>query len=117
MIGICILTVGVTATANAQELKDLFSTAPQETSLFASTIQLYQKFISSSDGDRCPMYPSCSAYAKKAFQVHGLLKGWILTSDRLIRCGHDEVELSGRKLIKGKYLTPDPLENNDFLYK
>lgn len=86
-------------------------------SFFDQTIRLYQKILSRSDGDRCPMYPSCSAYAKQAFNTHGPVKGWILTSDRLLRCGHDEIELSGQKQINGKYLTPDPLDKNDFLYK
>lgn len=63
------------------------------------------------------MVPSCSGYAKQAFHTHGFIKGWILTSDRLLRCGHDEVELSGRKLIKGQYKTPDPLNKNDFLFR
>jgi putative membrane protein insertion efficiency factor len=89
----------------------------QETSFLSQSIEIYQKFLSRSDGDRCPMYPSCSAYAKQAFHAHGLIKGWILTSDRLLRCGHDEIELSGRKIIKGKYKTPDPLDKNDFLFR
>lgn len=63
------------------------------------------------------MYPSCSTYARQAFRTHGAIKGWILASDRLLRCGHDEIELSGRKKIKGQYVTPDPLEKNDFLFR
>ncbi|MGD9209829.1 MAG: membrane protein insertion efficiency factor YidD [Desulfobacteraceae bacterium] len=89
----------------------------EDPSFFSQSIRTYQKIISRSDGDRCPMYPSCSAYARQAFQTHGLIKGWILTSDRLLRCGHDEVHLSGRIQINGKYVTPDPLNKNDFLFK
>jgi putative component of membrane protein insertase Oxa1/YidC/SpoIIIJ protein YidD len=89
----------------------------QETSFLSQSIGIYQNFLSRSDDDRCPMYPSCSTYAKQAFHTHGLIKGWILTSDRLLRCGHDEIELSGRKIIKGKYKTPDPLDKNDFLFR
>ena len=88
-----------------------------EKSFLEQSIGLYQKFLSGADGGRCPMYPSCSAYAKQAFHSHGFLKGWILTSDRLLRCGHDELRLSGQQKIKGKYLTPDPLDRNDFLFK
>ena len=101
----------------AESVPPALQKAPQETSFLSQSLSFYQKILSHSDGDRCPMYPSCSAYAKQAFHTHGLIKGWILTSDRLLRCGHDEVKLSGRKLIKGRYKTPDPLDKNDFLFR
>ena len=34
------------------------------------------------DGPRCPMYPSCAAYAEKAIRRHGFL-GFLLSVDRL----------------------------------
>lgn len=89
----------------------------RDASFLDQSIRIYQKYLSRSDGDRCPMYPSCSAYARQAFKTHGPIKGWILTTDRLLRCGHDEVDLSDRIRINGKYVTPDPLNNNDFLFK
>jgi uncharacterized protein len=73
-------------------------------------LDLYQRFISGADGQRCPMYPSCSHYARHAFEKHGFIKGWILTSDRLLRCGRDETRLS-RQHHGGAY---DPLEANTF---
>jgi uncharacterized protein len=75
-----------------------------------SPLDLYQRFISGADGQRCPMYPSCSHYARQSFEKHGFIKGWIITSDRLLRCGRDETRLS-RQQHGGAY---DPLEANTF---
>lgn len=46
----------------------------------------YQRFISPLLGPRCRFYPSCSAYAKEAVQVHGALRGSWLAARRLSRC-------------------------------
>ncbi len=50
---------------------------------------VYTTFISDTRGQSCPMYPSCSHYSMQAFGQHGALKGLLMTSDRLIRCGHE----------------------------
>jgi uncharacterized protein len=34
----------------------------------------------------CKYHPSCSQYAIEAFRTHGLLKGAVLASWRLLRC-------------------------------
>lgn len=46
----------------------------------------YQRFISPLLGPRCRFYPSCSAYALEAVQVHGALRGSWLAVRRLSRC-------------------------------
>lgn len=46
----------------------------------------YRRFISPLLGPRCRFYPSCSAYAIEALQVHGALRGVGLTIWRLLRC-------------------------------
>jgi uncharacterized protein len=84
-----------------------------EESLFVSPIAFYQKFISPADGNRCQMSPSCSAYSKEAFQTHGFFLGWIMTCDRLMRCGRDETHLSPGILTPEGRLTLDPLSAND----
>ncbi len=104
-------------TVQAEEVNFFSERRAKEPSFLEQSIGFYQKFLSGADGNRCPMYPSCSAYAKQAFHAHGFIKGWILTSDRLLRCGHDELHLSGQKKINGKYLTSDPIDRNDFLFK
>jgi uncharacterized protein len=46
----------------------------------------YQRFVSPLLGPRCRFYPSCSAYALEAVQVHGALRGSWLAARRLSRC-------------------------------
>ncbi len=65
-------------------------------------------------GGQCPMYPSCSQYSRQAVARHGPVIGWVMTTDRLLRCGRDETHLSPRILINGRYKTYDPVEANDF---
>ena len=67
-------------------------------------LRFYQEFISPIDGDRCPMTPTCSQYAAQAFKKHGPVMGWIMTCDRLTRCG----------LHKEPALRLDPVADNDF---
>lgn len=52
-------------------------------------INIYQKYISPIKGSHCPMYPSCSNYGLQAFKTYNPLKAFTLTSDRLMRCGHE----------------------------
>lgn len=82
--------------------------------LFLFPINFFRKYISGADGDRCPMHPSCSTYSLEAFKKHGPLKGWIITCDRLMRCGRNEVKLSPPIIAREKTRTSDPLKNNDF---
>lgn len=77
-------------------------------------IDFYQKHISVVDGNRCPMHPSCSNYAKQAFEKHGVVIGWVMTLDRLVRCGRCEAELSDPIVVNGHRLIHDPVEANDF---
>lgn len=62
----------------------------------------------------CPMYPSCSAYAKTAFEKHGPLLGWTMTFDRLIRCGRDETSHAKEIYINERWRYHDPVAHNDF---
>lgn len=82
-----------------------------------SAIGFYQRFISPADGDRCPMHPSCSRYAQQAIQREGLIVGWVLACDRLLRCGRDETRLSRRVHVNGQRLVYDPLDANTFWWK
>jgi putative component of membrane protein insertase Oxa1/YidC/SpoIIIJ protein YidD len=53
-------------------------------------IKFYQKYISGIRGGECPMYPSCSAYGMKVFSETGFAAGFVLTAERLMRCGHEQ---------------------------
>jgi len=80
-------------------------------------IKFYRKFISSVDGNRCRMEPTCSKYCLEAIKKHGSLLGWIMCSDRLMRCGRDEEKLSLPVWINGEKRNYDPLRKNDFWWR
>jgi len=77
-------------------------------------VELHSAYISPIDGKNCPMYPSCSRYSLQCLEKHGLLIGWVMTFDRLLRCGRDELRLSPEIVVNDELLCYDPLENNDF---
>ncbi len=52
----------------------------------AGLIAGYRKFISPLLGAHCRFYPSCSAYAYEAIQLHGAGRGSWLAVRRLSRC-------------------------------
>ena len=62
----------------------------------------------------CPMTPHCSAYALTAVEQHGPLLGLVMTFDRLIRCGNDEIHLSPEVFVNGRRRTYDPVEANEW---
>tara|TARA_B100001029_G_C15035451_1_gene439825 strand:+ start:77 stop:310 length:234 start_codon:yes stop_codon:yes gene_type:complete len=54
--------------------------------LFILSIILYQRLISPYQPQSCRFQPTCSEYAKEAIERHGIVKGSILASKRLIKC-------------------------------
>jgi putative membrane protein insertion efficiency factor len=70
--------------------------------LLVAPLRVYQRFVSPVIPPSCRFYPSCSAYAVEALQVHGPLRGSWLTVRRLLRCapwhpgGYDPVPHPGR---------------------
>ena len=49
-------------------------------------IKSYQYLLSPLFSSHCRFYPSCSAYALEAIELHGTIKGLWLTIKRLLRC-------------------------------
>jgi len=49
-------------------------------------IRLYQLCLSPFFGNQCRFYPTCSAYAAEAIDVHGAVRGLWLAVKRLLRC-------------------------------
>jgi len=95
-------------------LKPLHEAGEKQESFLLYPLKFYRNFISSADGDRCPMYPTCSQYCMDSVKKHGSLTGWIMCSDRLMRCGRDETKLSAPVWINGGKRSYDPVSNNDF---
>lgn len=54
--------------------------------ILVAPIRWYQRFISPALPATCRYYPTCSAYAMQALQVHGALRGSWLAVRRLGRC-------------------------------
>lgn len=77
-------------------------------------VEVYRNYISPIDGKDCPMYPTCSEYSILCFKKHGFFIGWMMTCDRLYRCGRDELRLSPKIIVNGEIRCNDPIENNDF---
>lgn len=86
----------------------------EDTAFAPRIIGFYKKYISRAIGSRCPMYPSCSTYCVEAFKKHGYAIGWIMTCDRLLRCGRDEIKTSDIVYANGGKRCYDPVDNNDF---
>jgi putative membrane protein insertion efficiency factor len=49
-------------------------------------LKAYRLVISPLYGNVCRYYPSCSAYALRAVEVHGAFRGSWLAARRLLRC-------------------------------
>ena len=83
---------------------------PQETSelklVATGLIRLYQKFISSQDGPTCNFVPTCSRFGMACIQEYGILRGVILTADRLIRCNGSHATHYHKDPITQKYIDP-----------
>lgn len=77
-------------------------------------LHFYREYISQVDGERCKMYPSCSAYALAAIKKHGFFLGYMMTADRLIHESNEMDTAPKIKLKNGKERFYDPVEANDF---
>jgi uncharacterized protein len=53
---------------------------------FVLPIRFYQRFVSPLTPPSCRFRPSCSEYAAQAVLVHGMLKGVVLATWRILRC-------------------------------
>lgn len=76
-------------TARTQMRGPEISGSAASDSRVSGLIGFYQRYISPVDGERCLMEPGCSQYAHASITRFGILKGIILSADRLMRCGYD----------------------------
>jgi len=85
--------------------------------VIGSSLTLYQKLISPSQGDVCNFSPSCSHFGKGAIEKYGPIWGILMATDRLMRCNpwsyqHFNTYYEGIRDHK----IYDPIENN-FIFK
>lgn len=83
---------------------------PQDTSELkvAATglIRLYQKFVSSQDGPTCNFQPTCSRFGMACIHEYGVVRGILLTADRLLRCNGSQSQHYHKDEVTGKYVDP-----------
>jgi putative membrane protein insertion efficiency factor len=70
----------------------------------AGLIRLYQEFISSQDGPACNFVPSCSRFGMACIQEYGMVRGLLLTADRLLRCNGSQSSHYHTDEVTGKYI-------------
>jgi uncharacterized protein len=78
------------------------------------TVRFYQETVSQVNGERCMMYPSCSAYSLETIRKHGFFLGYVMTADRLIHESNEMDSAPKVRLKNGKEKYYDPVEANDF---
>ena len=70
--------------------------------LFVLPIRAYQRWLSPLKPPSCRFHPTCSEYALQAVLAHGIVKGTLLGTWRILRChpfcagGLDPVPERGR---------------------
>jgi hypothetical protein len=82
-------------------------------SFFRLLVIFFQRVISPVDADRCPSYPTCSAYSIQAYEQHGAVLGTLMTVDRLF---HESAEADFAPMIEvhGVSRIYDPVWANEF---
>jgi hypothetical protein len=81
--------------------------------LLLGVLGFYRNVVSTVDGDRCSMAPTCSLYSRDAIHAHGAWVGTLLTADRLLHEA-DEIPLVPTIDIGGETHYLDPLEANTY---
>ena len=91
----------------SQEVARFNPQAPSELKLVATgLIRLYQKFVSSQDGPSCNFHPTCSRFGMVCIQEYGVVRGILLTADRLLRCNGSQAQHYHKDSVTGKYIDP-----------
>jgi uncharacterized protein len=72
--------------------------------VYGGTLYIYQNILSKHLSADCLFTPGCSEFSKQAIKEYGLLKGIILTFDRVNRCNR----IAAQDL---KHYTVDPKTN------
>jgi len=113
----CLIVLGLFSCRSANTIKP---EAKDTYDPFSALVNFYRgplNHLSAVRMGECPMHPSDSEYSLQALNRHGMIVGWIMSVDRLMRCGRDETKLAPKVLVNGKWRTYDPVENNDFWWK
>ncbi|MFO7545600.1 MAG: membrane protein insertion efficiency factor YidD [Trueperaceae bacterium] len=56
-------------------------------SVVLAPVRLYRRYLSPLKAtSSCRFHPTCSAYAEEAIEVHGVLRGVVMATLRVLRC-------------------------------
>jgi putative component of membrane protein insertase Oxa1/YidC/SpoIIIJ protein YidD len=76
-------------------------------------LNAYQNWISPvKGGNTCPMHPACSQYSKISFKIFPWYKAYIISLERLLRCGN-ELYLYPTIRIHGQTHWYDPVNDHN----
>lgn len=78
-------------------------------------MRFFQTTISRVDGDRCPMYPTCSQYGQEALARHGAIVGLLMIVDRMFH-EWSETSMAPQVVVYGVRRFWDPVHENDFWF-
>jgi uncharacterized protein len=79
------------------------------TLVLGSLMYIYQTTVSQQLYSDCPYQPSCSNFSHRAISEHGVLKGVLLTADRLMRCNPPSAgEVSPHRIDQNNRIIDDP---------
>ncbi len=84
--------------------------------VFDRLLRFYQQVISQVDGPRSNMYPTGSAYARQVIKKHGVVRGVVLTAERLLHEGNEK-QVAPRIRKYGILRIYDPVEANDWWWQ
>ena len=73
---------------------------------FVGAIRFYQLFISTQDGPTCTFVPSCSRFGAESIRQMGVVRGILLTADRLQRCNGVSVSRYQTDPSTGYFMDP-----------
>ena len=113
----CMLLFSLGIFCSCAPQKTMGKGSEKESDILSGIIRFYQgplNHLSAVRRGECPMHPSCSVYAEQSVGKHGPYMGWMMTCDRLMRCGRDETRLSPKVFANGKWKYYDPVGKNDF---
>ncbi len=81
--------------------------------VFGGTLYFYQNVLSKHISAYCLFFPSCSDFSKEAIREAGLIKGTLLTIDRLSRCNRIAAhDLKNHTPDPVSYKYPDPVSRH-----
>lgn len=74
----------------------------------AAGIRLYRAAVAPARPGLCPMTPSCSEYGRQAFATRPAAEAFLMTADRLLRCGADHGRYDTVRTPDGRRLFDPP---------